>query len=435
VPVRTGVTETGPVTLTLWDQESGRVSRVWDDLIKGFEQKYPNVKINRVERSFSDLKALLKLALSGPKAPDIVEANQGWPDMGGMVKANLLLPLDNYARAYGWFDRVPATINAANSWTPDGHQFGTGSLYGFTNEGELIGVFYNKRMMRQLGLSAPTTFAEFESSLAVAKQAGQVPIQFGDGDQWPGIHEWEAVQERFVPQSYMTDAIFGLKYQGVSFNTPQNLQAATLILDWAKKGYFPPTPNAIAYGDSVSSFVQGQGLYIITGNWIVANIGADNRDFGFMPMPTVSAGAPAVSTGGPGYPLSIAASSKHPDTAAAFIDWMTNDQAAQMLVSSGEIALNKGFTPTGIESGTVLGDLLGAAATLRDADAIVPYEDWSTPNFYNTLVAAFQELIGFRITPQQFLQQLEADYSSFQRSRPSLSASPASAAPTTTATG
>src|SRR6266567_2065620 len=54
-----------------------------------------------------------------------------------------------------------------------------------------------------------------------------------------------------------------------------------------------------------------------------------------------------VSTGGPGFPLSIASSSAHPDVAAAFIDWMTSNQAAQMLVQSGEIALNKGFTPTG----------------------------------------------------------------------------------------
>lgn len=416
-PARTGVTEKGPVTLTLWDQESGQVSRTWNDLIKGFEQKYPNVTIRRVERSFSDLKALLKLALSGPHAPDVVEANQGWPDMGEMVKAGLLLPLDNYASAYGWDKRVPHTINADNSWTADGRRFGTGSLFGFTNEAELVGVFYNKTILRKLGLSVPATFTDFENSLAVAKHAGEIPIQFGDTDGWPGIHEWAAIQERFATDRYMTGFIFGLDYNRLSFATPQNLRAATVVQDWTRKGYFTPDPLAVGYDNSVGRFVKGQGLYMITGNWIVANLGSDNPDFGFMAMPPISPGGPLVSTGGPGFPLSIASSSPHPDVAAAFIDWMTNDHAAQALVRSGEIALNKGFTPTGVQPGTVLSDLLTTAARLRDADAIVPYEDWSTPSFYNTLTASFQELLGGKATPRQFLSKCEADYSAFQMSR------------------
>jgi len=417
-PARTGVTEKGPVTLVLWDQETGQVSRIWNGLIKGFERKYPNVTIHRVERGFSDLKALLKLALAGPHPPDVVEANQGWPDMGEMVKAGLLLPLDNYASAYGWDKRVPPTINADNSWTGGGKRFGTGSLYGFTNAGEIVGVFYNKTMLRKLGLPLPATLADFENSLAVAKRAGEVPIQFGDVDAWPGIHEWAAVQERFVPESYMKDFIFGLDYNRVSFVTPQNLRAATIIQDWTRKGYFTPNPLAIGYGDSVAHFVKGQGLYMITGNWIVASLGADNPDFGFIAMPPLAPGGPLVSTGGPGFPLSIASSSRHPDVAAAFIDWMTNDAAAQALVRSGEIALNKGFTPTGVQPGTVLSDMLATAARLRDADAIVPYEDWSTPSFYNTLTASFQELLGGKVTPGQFLSKCEADYSAFQKSRP-----------------
>jgi raffinose/stachyose/melibiose transport system substrate-binding protein len=424
-PVRTGVTEKGPVRLVLWDQESGQVSKTWNGLIKAFEQKYPNVTIDRVERSFSDLKALLKLALAGPHPPDVVEANQGWPDMGEMVKAGLLLPLDNFARAYGWDKRVPPTINAANSWTADGQRFGTGSLFGFTNEGELVGVFYNKTILRTLGLSVPATFADFEKSLAVAKQAGEIPIQFGDLDAWPGIHEWAAVQERFAPESYMTDFIFGLDYNRVSFATTQNLRAAALLQDWTRKGYFTPDLLAVGYDDSVSHFAKGQGLYMITGNWIVANLGADNPDFGFMAMPPMSPGGSLVSTGGPGFPLSIASSSKHPDVAAAFIDWMTNDHAAQALVRSGEIALNKDFTPAGVKPGTVLSDLLVTAARLRDADAIVPYEDWSTPSFYNTLTQSFQELLGTKATPQQFLSKCEADYSAFQKSRPAASPQPA----------
>src|SRR5881409_4056962 len=65
-PASTGVTETGPITLTVWDQESGEASRVWDRLNAEFEQTYPNVTVVRVKRDFDELKTLLRLALTGP---------------------------------------------------------------------------------------------------------------------------------------------------------------------------------------------------------------------------------------------------------------------------------------------------------------------------------------------------------------------------------
>ena len=45
VPTRTGVVETEPITLTVWDQECCQVSKVWDRLNAEFEQEYPNVTI------------------------------------------------------------------------------------------------------------------------------------------------------------------------------------------------------------------------------------------------------------------------------------------------------------------------------------------------------------------------------------------------------
>jgi raffinose/stachyose/melibiose transport system substrate-binding protein len=359
---------------------------------------------------------VLKLAISGPHAPDVVEANQGWPDMGSMVKAGLLFPLDNYADAYGWFDRVPKNINAANSWTPDGKRFGTGNLFGFTAQGELVGAYYNKSILSKLGLTLPTTFAEFEQQLATAKQAGEIPIQYTDLDGFPGAHEWAAIQERFVPESWMTDFIFGLRYNQVSFDTPGNLQAATKLQEWVRNDYFTPDFLAIGYDDAVGNFVKGQGLYMITGNWVVANLGSENPDFGFMALPPQQAGGVTVSTGSPGFPLSITAQSKYPDVAAAYIDWMTNDDAAQMLVPTGQIPLSKGFTPS-VTEGTLLSEMLTTAGKLNDADALVPYEDWATPTFYKTLTGGVQELMGLKTPPQEFASKIQDDYAQFQSSR------------------
>jgi raffinose/stachyose/melibiose transport system substrate-binding protein len=48
---------------------------------------------------------------------------------------------------------------------------------------------------------------------------------------------------------------------------------------------------------------------------------------------------------------------------------------------------------------------------------VVPYEDWATPTFYDTLTAAIQELMADRITPQEFVSKVQQDYADFQSSR------------------
>ena len=416
-PSATGVIETEPVTLTVWDQETGRVSKIWDQLNAEFEAEYPNVTIERVTKSFGDLKTSLKLAVSGPNPPDVVEANQGWPDMGALVKAGLLLPLDGYAEAYGWFERVPENVNAVNSFTPDGKQFGTGSLFGFTGMGELIGVFYNKPMLAELGLTVPATLEEFEQALEVAKQAGEVPIAFGNLDKFAGIHEFAAVQNVIAPETYLTDLIFSRQGPDLSFDTPENREAADVLRDWSEKGYFTEGFNGVGYDDTVAKFVEGEGLFMITGNWIVANIGQDNTDFGFFVMPPVNAGDPPVTTGGPGFPLAIASAAEHPDVAAAYIDWMTSDHAGQLLIPTGQIPLYIGADTSAIPSDTVLGELLAEADRVSQANGLVPYEDWATPTFYDTMTAAIQELMGLEIDTAEFVSDIDADYAEFQASR------------------
>jgi len=415
-PASTGVTETEPFTLTVWDQETGKVSKVWDQLNAEFEAENPNVTIERVNRDFGELKTLLRLAMSGPNGPDVVEANQGWPDMGQLVKAGLLLPLDNYAEAYGWRDRVSENVLAVSSWSPDGTQFGTGNLFGYTTMGEIIGVYYSKQKLADLGLEIPATFAEFEAALEVAKQAGEVPIQFGNNDAFAGIHEFGVVQDQVAPVDYLTDFVFGLQGNQLSFDTPENVQAATTLQDWAKAGYFTPGFGGGGYDDAVANFAAGEGVFMITGNWIVANLGDANTDFGFFAMPPAEAGGPPVAMGGAGFPLAIAAGSEHPDAAAAYIDWMTSDHASDLLLPAGQIPLHTGVTPS-LQEGTVLADVVNTASSVTAANGIVPYLDWATPTFYDTLTAAIQELMDNRITPQEFVSKVEQDYSDFQSSR------------------
>ena len=155
---------------------------------------------------------------------------------------------------------------------------------------------------------------------------------------------------------------------------------------------------------------------MITGNWIVGDLGADNTNYGFFLMPPMSEGAAAVSTGGAGFPLSIATGSENPDAAAAYIDWMTSAHAAELLLETGQLPLRKGETGS-VQPGTVLADVVAAARQVSQANGVVPYEDWATPTFYDTMTAAIQELMVNRISPDEFAAKVQADYQAFQSSR------------------
>src|SRR3954462_14222832 len=184
------VAKAGNVTLTIWDQEvrGGQAAQI-KQLNQAFLSKYPNVKIKRVAKSFTDLQTTLKLAVSSSKAPDIVEANQGRPIMGQLVKGGLLKPLDAYADAYGWKDRWSKTLLDLNRFSADGKTFGAGNLYGVSQMGEIVGVFYNRDMVK----TPPKTLGEFEHMLAKFKAKGKVPIAFGNLDKFGGIHEFQTI--------------------------------------------------------------------------------------------------------------------------------------------------------------------------------------------------------------------------------------------------
>lgn len=85
------VAAAGDVKLTIWDQEvrGGQAAQI-KRLNEAFQEHHPNVTIKRVAKSFEDLNKTLKLAVSGPKAPDVVQANQGRPVMGTLVEGGLL---------------------------------------------------------------------------------------------------------------------------------------------------------------------------------------------------------------------------------------------------------------------------------------------------------------------------------------------------------
>jgi raffinose/stachyose/melibiose transport system substrate-binding protein len=400
------VSKAGNVTLTIWDQEvRGGQAKQIKRLNKAFTDQYPNVKIKRVAKSFTDLKTTLKLAVSSSKAPDIVQANQGRPDMGQMVKGGLLKPLDAYADAYGWKDRWSKTLLDLNRFSADGKQFGAGNLYGVSQMGEIVGVFYNRDKVP----TVPKTLDEFESMLADAKKQGEVPISFGNLDKFGGIHEFQTLQNQFADPQAVRDFVFAKG--GASFDTPENQEAAKTLQGWADKGYFTPNFNGTGYDPAWQQFAKGKGPFTIAGTWITADARAALGDkLGFFLMPPRDAGSKPVSLGGESLPWAITSKSKHADVAAAYIDFITNAKAADVLVQTDNLpAMTTSAQPTN----PVGQDIFKAWKSLSEANGLTPYMDYATPTFYDDFSGAVQKLLARRVQPQEFTKNVQSDYAKF----------------------
>lgn len=401
----------GDVTLTVWDQEvRGGQNEQIEQLNKEFMDEYPNVKIKRVAKSFTDLNKTLKLAVSDKEPPDVVQANQGRPVMGALVTAGLLEPLNGYAEAYGWTDRYSQTLLDLNKFSADGKTFGSGNLYGLSQVGEIVGVYFSKSKLDGLGIEVPKTFADFESALETAKSRGEVPIQFGNLDKWPGIHEFQAVQNETADKDYLRDFVFA--DGDVSFATDDNVDAAARLQDWVDAGYFTQGFNGVSYDDAWANFAKGEGVFLITGTWLAADLLEQmGDDVGFFLMPPAEAGADPVSLGGEGLPFAVTAQSDEPETAAAYIDFITNEHATEVITETG--GLPAPATGSAEPEGEVQKDIFEAWAKLNSSDSIVPYIDYATPTFYDTITASIQELTAQKTDPKQFVSKVDEDYTSF----------------------
>ena len=402
---------TTPITLTIWDQEVREgIGTAIEQLNQEFTTANPGVTIAREEKSFDDLKATVKLALADPNGPDIAQVNQGRPDMGAAVQAGLLLPLTSYASTYGWDTRWGAGVLARNSFSDDGKTFGTGTLYGVSVTGEIVGLFYNKDVATKYNLTEPpASFEEMMAAFADVKAGGDVPIAFGalDGD---ALQIYGSILETLVTPQWLDDFIYGRN--DVSFDTPETIAAAKTLVEISDNGFFTKGYEGIGYDDSAKLFEAGKGLVFWTGSWEGATLTtAAGEIFGFFRTPPQTAGGSALSIGGVGLPWSIRKTSANPDCAAAYLDFITSDHAMQLVAGLGVLPGHAAPDATGTSA--LFNEMAAAFADANGKNEVGHYLDWAFPTGWDTFKANLPQLLAKKITPEEFVKSIDKEYQAF----------------------
>ena len=408
--VETDIASRGEVTLTVWDQEvRGAQNDAIEALIEAFEKEYPNVTVDRVSQSFDDLQQQTGLALSGNDVPDVLQVNNARGDMGTYVADSLLTDLTGYAEAYGWTDRFAPSVLSKMMYSADGVTFGEGSLYGLPQTGEICGIYYSQKKLDDLGLEAPGTWDEVFSLVEAAQEAGEQPIMLGNLDQWPALHVFGPLQAHFVPAEEIVT--LGMGNAGADWTGQENVDALSQLAEWGTSGAMGDSPNGLAYDDAWPLYAEGTGVLLIGGSWLAPDMEAVmGEDLRFMAPPPGADGTVA-TTGGTGIPFSIPAAAENKDVAAAYIDFLTSDEAMQLIADNGGMPVNR-TAELAPESG-VNKDVYEAFDAVSTDGTLLPYLDYATPSFADTAGATLQEVIGGQTEPAAAADALQEDYAAF----------------------
>jgi len=374
-----------------------------------FTKEYPNVTWNISQDQFANLINETPRLLAGDNPPDLIRL----PTLVSFAKDGLLKNLDDYATAFGW-DKWPVPqLNQARV-AADGTR-GSGSLYAMGLNYSLTGVFYNKKLATQIGMTQPPqTLDEFEGLLAKAKAAGLLPImEWGSAKSGMGLaFPLQALMASVGSTQPINDWIFQKK--GATIDTPDNLTAAQHLQTWITNGYFPKDINAIEYTDSNARFVKGEGVFTFNGDW-------ENADFdknlagntGFFVMPPAKAGGSPAAMSAP-LTYGIAAKAKNADCAAFFLNWVASNTTARQIdvtIGGSNPGGPAGATMPTVAEGSITKDTLAAGAVVGKAGTSMDFIANSTSSiFAQGWTPELQKMVGGKEDAAGLLKAVQAEY-------------------------
>jgi raffinose/stachyose/melibiose transport system substrate-binding protein len=402
------------VTLNLWMASGDPEQQGIAELVRKFEAANPGVKVVITYKSFSDYNKIIALRLASRNAPDVLQGNMGYTLDSTMVKRKLIIPLEKYARQYGWTKLYTPASLGQYRLRDDGYWDGKSTLYGIGHAVDSVGVFYNKSKLRQYGLQRPpTTLAQFESVLAKAKANGERAFVFGNADGLSGTWVLGTLIAHYGNAAQVRNWLFGRT--GTTFSNAGTRNATNKLLDWINKGYVTDGFNGVNYGDSVSQFADGNGIFLITGNWVAATLlDKMKNNVGFATFPRGPSGK-WQAIGSLSLPWHISSRSANPDLAAKLIDTLSNKAAGLVLLQHGRVPA----FPVSVPASTtpLLKDIVASwKQVLADSGQLL-YLDWSTTTMLNTLIAKIQEVTGGKISTAQFLSAIQSNWTDFQKSQ------------------
>ncbi|GER88011.1 ABC transporter substrate-binding protein [Dictyobacter vulcani] len=315
--------EKDTVTLTVsgWTSTPAEDALVQKNL-QSFEASHPNIKL-KWSPITGDYPTKMRANVASNNVADVFYLQ---PSMSSSyISAGKLLNLSPYMAKGGVKaeDYYSALINPFTCTS--------GQVYGLPKDWNSLGVFYNKKLFKDAGVTAPAagwTWSDMQKDAQkLTKNAGQSNATYGitlpaDMSRWGAF---------LLANGGSVLSKDGTK---ATFNNPAGVQALDYYNSFFKNktGILPTTVGASYSGDA---FGKERAAMVIEGGWLIPYLHSTyaNTQYGIAPMPTSNSGKQANLTFTNAWAAS--ASTKHAEASWELIKYMTGSTVQESQLNAG----------------------------------------------------------------------------------------------------
>jgi len=298
-------------TVTFWDTSNDAEKATYRKLAEGFQKEHPKVHVQYVNVPFGEANAKFKNAAGGNSgAPDVMRTEVAWT--ADFANLGYLAPLDGTPALDKTADYLPQAVGSTKF---------KGKTYAAPQVIDTLGLFYNKKILKDAGVEVPKTFAELTSAAKKIKaKTGATALYLrGDDPYW------------FLPYLYgeggnMVDA----RDKIVQIDDGAGVKAFQTIKDLVDSKA-AVTDATDGQENQLKALKDGTVAMAVDGPWDIEGARAgkafkDKENLGVAPVP---AGTKAQGSPQGGWNLSVYAGSKNLQASYAFVKYMSSAKVQQ----------------------------------------------------------------------------------------------------------
>ena len=376
----------------------GTAYRNWIDAQdKRFEEAYPGSKVNitLLPANNDQFSAKLQAAFTSGQVPDVMLIYSG-----GYTTPYIpsLLELNKYIDASsGMYDSIS---NWDLSCADLDCQDGSGKIYGVPIDFGSYGLFYNKSMLADAGVTPPKTFDELLAACDKLKASGVIPIAYGDRDGY-STDNWVT----WAYASYFdTGDVAKVNDGSLKYTDPKLVQPLTQLTELKKHNCVNSDASTRENASANTYFTSKKAAMVQMYPFVIADFEkALGKDLGVTRLPTFSDGPLADKAAGNSFHnWVIPAKAKNPDLAFAYIKIASDQQAGADLASMvGSPPANKDALDGISDPNVKFFAGLGSDAGIPLLDSVIPVN--LALYYYKQLQAAF----AGTTSPQDAMQNVD----------------------------
>ncbi|MFI9262615.1 extracellular solute-binding protein [Streptomyces sioyaensis] len=298
-------------TVTFWDTSNDAEKATYRKLAEGFQKEHPKVHVQYVNVPFGEANAKFKNAAGGNSgAPDVMRTEVAWT--ADFANLGYLAPLDGTPALDKTDDYLPQAVGSTKF---------KGKTYAAPQVIDTLGLFYNKKILKDAGVGVPKTFAELTTAAKKIKaKTGATALYLrGDDPYW------------FLPYLYgeggnMVDA----RDKIVQIDDGAGVKAFKTIKDLVDSKA-AVTDATDGQENQLKALKDGTVAMAVDGPWDIEGARAgkafkDKNNLGVAPVP---AGSKAQGSPQGGWNLSVYAGSKNLQASYAFVKYMSSAKVQQ----------------------------------------------------------------------------------------------------------